>query len=97
MRQWLRAIQDTLDEQVNEAEYDDPNIQQVFDAIEPDLISPVDRAKMFEENNQEEFRQTDVRNKQREIAQSMLADGLEVARVARLTGLPEAEIIGLRE
>jgi len=113
LRQWLRAIEDTLDEEVDETTYADPQILNVFDEIEQDLVSPVERAKMFEENNQEELRQTQfeqglqkgieqgieqgVLNEKREIARSMLADGMELARITRLTGLSEAEIIALRE
>lgn len=113
LRQWLRAIEDTLDEEVDETTYADPQILRVFDEIEQDLVSPVERAKMFEENIQEELRQTQFEqglkkgveqgmeqgalNEKREIARSMLADGMEPARIARLTGLSEAEIIALRE
>jgi len=105
LRQWLRAIEDTLDETVDETTYADPQILNVFDEIEQDLVSPVERAKMFEEYNQEELRQTQFEqglklgalNKEREIARSMLADGMELARITHLTGLSEAEIISLRE
>ena len=105
LRQWLRAIEDTLDEEVDETTYADPQILNVFDEIEQDLVSPVERAKMFEENNQEELRQTQfeqglkqgVLNEKLEIARSMLADGMELERITRLTGLSEAEIVGLRE
>lgn len=58
LRQWLRAIEDTLDEAVNETTYADPQILSVFDEIGQDLISPIERTKMFEENTQEELRQT---------------------------------------
>lgn len=104
LREWLRAINDTLDEQVDETTYADPLIRHVFDEIEQDLISPTERAKMFEENNQEELRrlqfdlgiQQGVERGKRETARSMLADGIDVVRVARLTGLPEAEIAALQ-
>ena len=107
LRQWLRAIEDTLDEEVDETTYADPQILHIFDEIEQDLVSPVERAKMFEEYNQEELRQTQFEqglkqgveqgalNKEREIARSMLADGMDMARITRLTGLSEAEIIVL--
>lgn len=105
LHQWLRAIEDTLDEEVDETTYADPQILRVFDEIEQDLVSPVERAKMFEENIQEELRQTQFEqglkqgalNKEREIARSMFADGMDIARITRLTGLSEAEIIVLRE
>lgn len=104
LRQWLRAIEDTLDEQVDETSYDDPRIQQVFDEIEQDLVSPTERATMFEEYAQEELRQAQFEqglkqgalDGKKEIALAMLADGMAVAHIARLTGLSEAEIVGLR-
>jgi predicted transposase/invertase (TIGR01784 family) len=96
LRQWLRAIEDTLDEHVDETAYDDPRIQRVFDEIEQDLVSPAERAKMFEENNQEELRQVQFEQGLKQgvlnTARSMLADGMEIARITRLTGLSEAEI-----
>ena len=105
LRQWLRAIEDTLDEEVDETTYEDPEIRRVFDEIEQDLVSPTERAKMFEEYNQEELRQTQFEqgiklgalNEKREIARSMLAEGMDLARITRLIGLSEAEIIVLRE
>jgi Holliday junction resolvase len=36
-------------------------------------------------------------NKERELARSMLADGMEIVRIARLADLSEAEIMGLGE
>lgn len=47
-----------MDEEVDETTYADPQILNVFAEIEQDLVSPVERAKMFEENIQEELRQT---------------------------------------
>jgi predicted transposase YdaD len=52
-REWLQAIKDSLDEQVDETQYTHPAIQKVFDAIEKDLVTPQERARMFDEYNQE--------------------------------------------
>lgn len=100
LRQWLLAIKDTLDEQVDETVYTDPLIQQVFDTIESDLVSPTERAKMFEENNQEELRQTQfelgvqqgANNEKLAIARNLLQKGLPVAMVAEATGV-SSEIV----
>lgn len=95
LRQWLLAIKDTLDEQVDETAYTDPLIQQVFDTIESDLVSPTERAKMFEENNQEELRQTQFDRGVQQgltqsalaIAQNLLQKGFPASMVAEITGV----------
>ncbi|MCP4082181.1 MAG: hypothetical protein GY743_18275, partial [Planctomycetaceae bacterium] len=53
-REWMLAIQDSLDEQVDESDYTLPEIHRVFRHIEKDRISPGERAKMFDENVWEE-------------------------------------------
>ena len=96
LRQWLRAIEDTLDEVVNEAEYTNPHIQRVFAAIEQDHISPSERAKMFDEYNEEELKRTlfeeGVSKGKLEIARALLAEGMPIAMIVRVSGLSEAEI-----
>jgi len=57
-REWMRAIEDSLDEVVEESEYVSPQIRRVFQHIEKDGISPYDRAKMFDEYNLEELKRT---------------------------------------
>ncbi len=99
LREWLRAINDTLDEVVEESEYQNPLIQRIFDLIEQDSVSPEERAKMFEEFNQEQVRREafeewkQIRNI--EIAQALLAKGSSLALVTEVTGLNEAEVAGL--
>ncbi|MCP4701042.1 MAG: hypothetical protein GY862_29940, partial [Gammaproteobacteria bacterium] len=48
-RTWLLAIQDTLDEEVDETAYRKAEIRKIFDHIEKDAVSPAERAKMFDE------------------------------------------------
>lgn len=71
-REWLQAIQDSLDEQVDETQYTHPAIQKVFQTIEKDLITPQERARMFEEYNQEQ--------KKREIKEEGRKEGEEKGR-----------------
>ena len=40
LREWLRAIDDTLDQQVEESDYPNPLIRRIFDLIEQDSVSP---------------------------------------------------------
>jgi predicted transposase/invertase (TIGR01784 family) len=107
IREWLRAIDDSLDEQVDEAQYDQPEIKQIFDIIEKDLITPQERAHMFEETHQEELKRTAFAEGQTEgrtqgrteqaivTAHAMIADGLAPATVAKYTGLTVAEVQAL--
>lgn len=55
--EWMVAIEDTLDEEVDESNYTRPEIQQIFKLIEKDNVTPQERAKMFEEYGQEEVKQ----------------------------------------
>lgn len=54
-REWLEAIQDTLDEEVDDRQYRQAAIQKVFTAIEKSRISPKERADMIEEYNRAEL------------------------------------------
>jgi len=51
------AIDDNLDEEVDETAYQRPQIQQVFDLIARDLISPQERARMKDEYSLEQLQQ----------------------------------------
>jgi predicted transposase/invertase (TIGR01784 family) len=53
-REWMLAIDDSLDEKVDEAKYTNPSIQTLFCVIEKDKITPEERARMKEEYNREE-------------------------------------------
>jgi predicted transposase/invertase (TIGR01784 family) len=53
-REWMQAIYDSLDEQVDETLYTNPSIQTLFQVIEQDHITPEERARMKEEHNVEE-------------------------------------------
>jgi len=53
-REWMLAIDDSLDKKVNEDEYTNPSIQALFEVIEKDKITPEERARMKEEHNHEE-------------------------------------------
>ncbi len=53
-REWMQAIHDSLDGKVDEAKYSNPQIQELFQIIEKDKITPDERAYMKEEYNREE-------------------------------------------
>lgn len=100
-REWLAAIDDTLDGEVDESHYQHPQIRRVFDLIEQDQISPTERARMFDEHSEEELRQEEFQKvrqaRNREIASAMLAEGFAIPLMARLLDLSETEITDLLE
>jgi len=90
-REWLLAIQDSLDEEVDETAYQRPEIQHIFELIARDLVSPTERARMKDEYSQEllqqeKFQKVRLAEKQ-EIARNLLAEGIDSAIVAKTTGL----------
>jgi predicted transposase/invertase (TIGR01784 family) len=99
-RQWLEAIEDSLDEQVEESRYTKPEIQRIFSLIEKDKVTPEERARMFDEYGQEEIKQEEFQaglkkgkeegsNEAREeSARNLLSLGmLTEAQIAQVTGL----------
>ncbi len=58
LRQWLLAIDDSLDETVDADDYTRAEIHQVFEIIQKDRVTPTERAAMFEEAHQEELKQS---------------------------------------
>jgi len=104
LRQWMEAIEDTLDETVEEGRYS-ATIQEVFALIEQDRMTPQERAGMKEEYGQQELLEATAREAvharqwaeeertAREAAQKQ-ADAAqeEIARLrARLQALDNAE------
>ena len=75
----------------DESKYSRPEIQRIFDVIEKNLVTPEERAQMFEESHQEELKQTSFAEGREEaridVARTMLGEGLDQATVARLTNL----------
>jgi len=58
IREWLQAIDDSLDEQVDEQSYERPEIHQIFDIIQKNLVTPQEQAKIIAQNHQEEIKET---------------------------------------
>jgi predicted transposase/invertase (TIGR01784 family) len=93
--EWMEAIEDSLDEQVDETHYNNPEIKHIFDIIEKDKVSPQDRAKMFDEVKQEKLqesmekgRQEGLKEAKEESARNLLSiDVLTEEQIAQVTGL----------
>jgi predicted transposase/invertase (TIGR01784 family) len=95
-RQWLRAIDDSLDEEVDENDYQQAEIKDIFNSIQKDLTTPQEYARMKDEYSEGLLRQTEYDNgKQegiRENAKKMLAKGLDISLIAEITGLSVEEL-----
>ncbi len=88
-REWLLAIQDSLDEEVDETACQRKEIQRVFE-----LIAPKERFKMKDEYGmiqQDKFEKGQLAEKP-QIARNLLAKGIDPAIVAETTGLSPAEL-----
>ena len=82
LREWLLAIDDSLDETVDAAQYTRAEIRQVFEIIQKDRVTPTERAAMFEEAHQEELKQ------------SSFAQGLEAGfEKGREEGIEKGELL----
>lgn len=91
-RQWMQAIYDSLDQQVDEAKYTNPSIHALFDVIKQDQITPEERAWMKEEHNREEGEtrafQAGEEKGIKETARKLKVNGkLTEEEIASMTGL----------
>jgi len=100
-REWMEAIKDTLDEQVEESHYRNVMIQKIFAAIEEDGLTPRDRYDMIEEyENNKLIADKEIEAKleeKKEIAKNMLALNLALEIIAQSTGLSPSEIESLNK
>jgi len=95
-QEWLRAINDTLDKQVEESDYHNEIIQEVFSLIKKDKISPKEYARMKDEYSEEEYMQEQTQTareeEKKEIAQTMIKEGLDFVLISKMTGISEQEL-----
>jgi len=100
-REWMQAIDDSLDKQVDEAKYTNPSIQALFDVIEQDKITPEERARMKEEHNHEEaetqkFKEGEEKGWKEGIKEGETANQQKTARNLKANGkLTEEEIANI--
>jgi len=86
--EWMEAIEDSLDEQIDESHYTRPEIQRVFSLIEPDQITPQERAKMFDEYGYEAIKAEMKEEIKAEIKQEIK---VEIKQEGFQQGLKEGE------
>jgi hypothetical protein len=100
-RQWLSAIADSLDELIDETLYPNPIMQQLFDLIQRDEISPEERARMFDEYNFQllklEAHKEGIEKGKLETAKAMLQKGIDISTITEITGLTIEEILKSEE
>jgi hypothetical protein len=102
-REWLLAINDSLDEQVDETHYHKACVQKVFASIQKNTLTPEDLARMKDEYSEDELRreewdeaeQQGIAKGRLEIARNLL-DILDDATIAERTGLTVTEVSALR-
>lgn len=96
-KEWLNVIYDSLDNKVDESQYQLAEIQKALIRIEEDGITPDERARMIEESYAQKAEQ---RGKlegrlegKLETAQAMLKEGFDMKTIVKLTGLTEELIL----
>jgi predicted transposase/invertase (TIGR01784 family) len=91
-REWLAAINDTLDEEVDETLYQRREIHKLFEHIRQDRISPEERAGMIEEYHYEELHQAGFDEGKLFAAKGMLKKGISHEIIAEITGISIEEL-----
>ncbi|KOR30465.1 hypothetical protein TI05_13940 [Achromatium sp. WMS3] len=96
-QEWMRAIDDSLDGQIDEATYTRSEILKIFQLIEKDTISPEDRARMLDERREEAYGVTKYQEgkaeEARRTAHAMLKEGIDIELVCKITGLAKDDIM----
>jgi predicted transposase/invertase (TIGR01784 family) len=107
-RDWLSAIKESLTGQIEESNYSRPELQTVINAIAKNLVSPEEKYRMIEEFNFEDDKRKQFEEGKLEgklegehakalaIAKGMLAEGMKIEIIAKLTNLTHKEIENLR-
>lgn len=91
-REWLQAIEDSLDGTVDETAYQRPEIQKIFGLIEEELISPEERARMKDEYNEEQLRRDQFKKGVLQTAKNLKKMNVTIEMIMQATGLSRAEI-----
>jgi hypothetical protein len=96
--EWMEAIEDSLDEQVDDSKYTHPEIQQIFKLIEKDKITPQERAKMFDEYGMDAVKQEKIQKILKKAKEEGLKAGKEEGlKAGKEEGLKAGKEAGLKE
>jgi len=104
-REWLRAIDDSLDGEVEVKSYKRGIIKKIFDLIKKDKTTPQEYARMKDEYSAELLKQKKFnegiekgeRNKQIEIAKNLLKANMDIEFISNTTGLSIEEIKTIKQ
>ena len=92
---WLRVINESLTETIDESNYSRPELQKTIGLIEKNLITPEERYAMIEEYKLKERIAKGKLTTKKKIARNLLAENVEVEIIMKTTGLTLAEIENL--
>jgi len=87
-REWLLAIDDSLDEQVDESRYHNASIQKVFRLIQKTQLTADERSRMKDEYSEEEWLKDKIIQEKQATALRMHNAGIAPEQIATLTDLP---------
>jgi predicted transposase/invertase (TIGR01784 family) len=95
-RDWLKMINESLTENIDESNYPRPEMQKTIALIAKNLVTPEERYWMIEEYNAAERERKEFENgelsKALTIAKNLIAMGLEIEAIVKVTGLTLSEI-----
>jgi len=99
-REWLRAIDDSLDQQVEEDDYDNETIQEIFSLIKEDKISPQEAFKMKDEYSDEQYLRDERKEaiekgretEKKENAKAMIKEGMDFLLISKITGISKEKL-----
>ena len=103
-QQWLRAINDSLDNEVEEDDYESETIRDVFSLIKENKIDPKEKFRMIDEYSDEEYikekkeegRQEGIKEGIQEAmeknAKAMIEKGFELSLISQITGISKKEL-----
>jgi len=91
-KEWLKAINDSLNKQVEESDYHNGIIQEIFSLIETDKISPQEYARMKDEYSDEEYLQEQTQKARTEGMEKGIEKGMEKGVLMMAKNMKEAEV-----
>lgn len=86
-QEWMLAINDSLDEQVDESAYRNQCVQKVLRSIRKATLSPEDHARMKDEYREDELRKEERKKALQEGIQKGMQEGIEKGKHQQALGI----------
>lgn len=96
-QEWLRVINESLTENIDESNYHRPELQRTIDLIAKNLVTPEERYWMIEEYNAVAREKKQFDNGIKTVAKNLLAANIAMDIIIQSTGLTPAEIENLSD